>query len=653
MERDQLGQQVLSCPNCRQITPVPANGVRGLQPAFQTNNLLDIQGPLKKALSQEAQDSEKKEVPLATAGPRKVLSYCSMHSSEEIKVYCEDCKKFICFKCVVSGAEHHSHAYKLLDSYRDDILSSLEPVRDQLSITNTAAKQIDTQCAEVGDQQAASENRLDQIIGQLYATLDSRKAELKSQIRRLASNKLKNLAIQKEQIMKTHAQLEQCESEVHEKLQQLKDDREIVAMKQSVTTRISEITSAFQPETMKPISVADMELTLPDNLPALWENYGTLSSKDLQPDPSKSCIVKAACIKSATVGSPVNISVKVIDHFGNPCINMLPSLEFGIVSEIEPVVKRGQFKESKNCCIGTFTPAIKGQHQASVKINGQHITGSPFTVHVKSSVENLGDQISHIDGVSRPWGIVVNKKREIIVSESSKHRISVYSINGRKLRSFGSQGSHEGQFRKPRGLALDDFGNIVVADHGNHRIQMFTEDGQFLKALRSKEYLSGPHAIAFNKCNQQYYVTNSDGYVHIFTCQLSYCGAFGGLSVRSTEGKFSADTWGICCDTSGQIYITDTINSRVHIFSTDGAFIRAFGNFFSGPINCPSGIAIDTNKLLYVSNQYGHNFQIATTEGEILKAVAQGKLNYPRNIAVDEYGIVYVCDNNNDRICMY
>ena len=185
-------------------------------------------------------------------------------------------------------------------------------------------------------------------------------------------------------------------------------------MKQSVTTQVSELTSTFQPETMMPISVADMELTLLENL-----NYGTLSSKDLQPDPSRSCIVNAACIQSATVGSPVNISVKDVDHFGNTCINMLSSLEFGYLSEIEPVVKRGQLKDSQNCCIGTFTPTIKGQHQASVKINGQHVTGSPFTVHVKSSVENLGDQISRIDGVSRPWGIVLNKKREIIVSESN------------------------------------------------------------------------------------------------------------------------------------------------------------------------------------------------------------------------------------------
>ena len=45
VERDEQGQLVLPCPNCRHVTPVPANGVRGLQPAFQTNNLLEIQGP--------------------------------------------------------------------------------------------------------------------------------------------------------------------------------------------------------------------------------------------------------------------------------------------------------------------------------------------------------------------------------------------------------------------------------------------------------------------------------------------------------------------------------------------------------------------------------------------------------------------------------
>ena len=48
--RDQQGRLGLTCPNCRQVTPIPADrGVAGLQPAFHINNLLEIQESLKKA----------------------------------------------------------------------------------------------------------------------------------------------------------------------------------------------------------------------------------------------------------------------------------------------------------------------------------------------------------------------------------------------------------------------------------------------------------------------------------------------------------------------------------------------------------------------------------------------------------------------------
>ena len=207
VERDQQGQLVLSCPNCRQITPVPVNGVAGIQPAFQTNNLLEYKSTLKKALSQGTEDSslESVEAVDSAASPTvpppslsKVISYCPEHPGEEIKLYCEDCTKFTCFKCVLSGAEHHSNSYKVLDAYREDILSSLEPVRDQLSITSNAAKQINTQCAEIRDQQVEIDARLDQTIGQLHEMLDLRKAELKSRLRHLADNKVQILKSQKD-----------------------------------------------------------------------------------------------------------------------------------------------------------------------------------------------------------------------------------------------------------------------------------------------------------------------------------------------------------------------------------------------------------------------------------------------------------------------
>ena len=56
--RDQQGQLSLTCPNCRQVTPVPANGVAGLQAAFRVNKLLEIV-------------EEHKKVKVATASPEE------------------------------------------------------------------------------------------------------------------------------------------------------------------------------------------------------------------------------------------------------------------------------------------------------------------------------------------------------------------------------------------------------------------------------------------------------------------------------------------------------------------------------------------------------------------------------------------------------
>ncbi len=47
--RDQQPQLSLPCPTCRQVTPVPASGVAGLQVAFHVNQLLEIVEEHKKA----------------------------------------------------------------------------------------------------------------------------------------------------------------------------------------------------------------------------------------------------------------------------------------------------------------------------------------------------------------------------------------------------------------------------------------------------------------------------------------------------------------------------------------------------------------------------------------------------------------------------
>ncbi len=46
--RGRQGQLTLICPACRQVTPIPPNGVRGLQSAFQINDFIGIRDDLKK-----------------------------------------------------------------------------------------------------------------------------------------------------------------------------------------------------------------------------------------------------------------------------------------------------------------------------------------------------------------------------------------------------------------------------------------------------------------------------------------------------------------------------------------------------------------------------------------------------------------------------
>ena len=108
--RDDQGHLVLSCPNCRQITPVPSNGVRGLQPAFHINHLLDIAEDLRR--EKEAPDSaERADISSASLPPtqEKVPTFCLEHVKEELKLYCETCGELICLHCGLNTGKHHNH----------------------------------------------------------------------------------------------------------------------------------------------------------------------------------------------------------------------------------------------------------------------------------------------------------------------------------------------------------------------------------------------------------------------------------------------------------------------------------------------------------------------------------------------------------------
>lgn len=69
-----------------------------------------------------------------------------------------------------------------------------------------------------------------------------------------------------------------------------------------------------------------------------------------------------------------------------------------------------------------------------------------------------------------PQSIAFSEKRkEIYVSDKSKHCVHVFSSGGEHLRNLGSKGSGDGKFRSPDGIAVGPREELIVCDTGNDR----------------------------------------------------------------------------------------------------------------------------------------------------------------------------------------
>ena len=175
--RDEHGDLSLTCPICRQATPVPANGVTGLQSAFQTNEILRIRDDLVKERNMAVQ-SKVDATPL-TPATEKAIPNCFEHVDKEREYYCETCEVLICYKCALKGGKHEGHDYdkikKAYEKYKGEVRPSLEPVEDKL---NTVEKALDTHRGEVSDQREVIEEIIHNAIRGLHQLLDVRKTEL-------------------------------------------------------------------------------------------------------------------------------------------------------------------------------------------------------------------------------------------------------------------------------------------------------------------------------------------------------------------------------------------------------------------------------------------------------------------------------------------
>ena len=78
----------------------------------------------------------------------------------------------------------------------------------------------------------------------------------------------------------------------------------------------------------------------------------------------------------------------------------------------------------------------------------------------------------------------------------------------------------------------------------------------------------------------------------------------------------------------------------------------------NGELDYSSSISIDTDNVVYVTEQNNHRVSVFTSEGKFLTSFGttgsgSGQFNYPRGTSVDKNGVVYVADHSNNRIQIF
>jgi DNA-binding beta-propeller fold protein YncE len=151
------------------------------------------------------------------------------------------------------------------------------------------------------------------------------------------------------------------------------------------------------------------------------------------------------------------------------------------------------------------------------------------------------------------------------------------------------------------------------------------------------------------------YENRPDG-IHITVCTLNeeFIREFG--SCGEGDGEFIWPS-GIALDGEENVYVTDEWLNRISIFSKHGNFLRHWGNpgAGDGELHGPAGLAFADDGTLMLVDSKNHRVQKFTPDGRYLGQFGSfgsgpGQLNLPWGIALDKDGLVYVADWRNDRV---
>ena len=283
-------------------------------------------------------------------------------------------------------------------------------------------------------------------------------------------------------------------------------------------------------------------------------------------------------------------------------------------------------------------------------------TDQPVESKIFSRVQIIGTRGVGVGQLNKPRSVAVDKQDNLYVVDMTG-RVQKFSPEGKFLLSWQMPQTDLG---KPKGMCCDKDGNIVVVEPHYQRVNHFSTEGKLVVQWgvhgTNAGQLTLPRSVAVNSHNEvivtEYTVVDR---VQQFSPQgKKLLNIFG--HAGEGKGEFNRAE-GLGLDSADRMYVADSCNHRIQIFSPDGKWLRAYGKAGSGvgELSYPYDVRIDSAGRQYVCEFGNSRIQIFDANNRPLEILGHaggepGEFSNPWSIALDSKENLYVADSQNHRV---
>jgi ABC-type Fe3+ transport system permease subunit/DNA-binding beta-propeller fold protein YncE len=281
---------------------------------------------------------------------------------------------------------------------------------------------------------------------------------------------------------------------------------------------------------------------------------------------------------------------------------------------------------------------------------------APLHSRLFRAVQIIGSRGVGVGQLNKPRSVAVDAQDNLYVVDMTG-RVQKFSSNGVFLLSWQMPQTDRG---KPKGLCRDRDGNIIVLEPHYQRLNVFSPEGKLLAQWGKSGTNAGeftlPRAVAVDSRGEafvsEYSVLDR---VQRFTARGEQL--LGGFSHSGTGPGELNRPEGLCVDAEDRLYVADSCNHRIQVFSRDGKFLRAYGKPGKGigELSYPYDICVDAAGRQYVCEFGNSRIQVFDANDRPLEIIggpglAPGEFNDPWGVALDSAGNLYVADSQNHRV---